>query len=85
MQKALSTNKCGRSFSHVDDLVYVNAVSKARGDKVGEFRFGSSIVLFFEAPENFQFSVRLGQKIKYGQPMGQVVVPQEKQMNKYAN
>lgn len=38
-----------------------------KGEEIGEFRMGSTIVLLFEAPENFQFNVSPGQKIKVGE------------------
>ena len=41
-----------------------------KGDRVGAFNLGSSIVLIFEAPKNFQFNVSPGQKVYYGQPLG---------------
>ncbi len=41
-----------------------------KGDKVGCFSMGSSVVLIFEAPRNFQFVVEPGQQVLYGQPLG---------------
>lgn len=41
-----------------------------KGDMFGEFNLGSTIVLIFEAPRNFEFKVQTGQKVLYGQPLG---------------
>ncbi|KAG5327543.1 PISD decarboxylase, partial [Pseudoatta argentina] len=41
----------------------------AKGELFGEFRFGSTIVLLFEAPRDFQFSLQIGQTIKVGQAL----------------
>lgn len=45
-------------------------VQKQKGDHIGQFKLGSSVVLIFEAPEDFQFEVEPGQVIKYGQRLG---------------
>lgn len=42
------------------------------GDELGGFCLGSTIVLVFEAPKSFEFSVREGQKIKVGQKLGDI-------------
>ena len=41
-----------------------------KGDRIGNFNLGSSIVLVFEAPSDFQFVVKAGQTVKYGEPLG---------------
>ncbi len=43
-----------------------------RGDKLGCFSMGSSIVLIFEAPRDFRFLVEPGQQVLYGQPLGDI-------------
>jgi len=42
-------------------------VEVKKGDYFGEFNLGSTIVLIFEAPENFQFSLQPDQTIRVGQ------------------
>ena len=41
----------------------------AKGDLFGEFRLGSTVVLLFEAPQDFQFCLQVGQFIKVGQAL----------------
>jgi phosphatidylserine decarboxylase len=41
-----------------------------RGELFGEFNLGSTIVLIFEAPKNFEFSISQSEKVFYGNPLG---------------
>ena len=41
-----------------------------KGEMFGEFNLGSTIVLIFEAPKTFEFKIENEQKIKFGQPVG---------------
>ncbi|KZT09048.1 phosphatidylserine decarboxylase [Laetiporus sulphureus 93-53] len=43
-----------------------------KAQEMGGFCLGSTIVLIFEAPDRFQFAVHAGQRIKVGEPMGDV-------------
>ena len=50
-----------------------SGVQVSKGEMVGEFNLGSTIVLLFEAPENFQFTIQAEQKVLFGEPIGQFV------------
>ncbi|KAG7273914.1 hypothetical protein CRUP_009170 [Coryphaenoides rupestris] len=41
-----------------------------KGEPLGEFNLGSTVVLLFEAPPDFSFSLIPGQPIRFGQPLG---------------
>ncbi|XP_034486974.1 phosphatidylserine decarboxylase proenzyme, mitochondrial [Drosophila innubila] len=43
-----------------------------KGDLIGQFNMGSTIVLLFEAPKNFKFDIEAGQKIRVGQSIGHI-------------
>lgn len=42
------------------------------GVEVGGFKLGSTIVLVFEAPKTFQFTLQAGQKVRVGESMGAI-------------
>lgn len=44
-----------------------------KGQEVGGFKLGSTVVLVFEAPSNFQFNLSQGQQVKMGQKIGGIV------------
>lgn len=41
-----------------------------KGQEVGGFKLGSTVVLVFEAPDNFKFDLEIGQKVKMGEQLG---------------
>ncbi|KAK6192711.1 hypothetical protein SNE40_004137 [Patella caerulea] len=71
--EALSTNMVKKhpAGSFLDEEFKI-AVPIMKGQMLGEFNLGSTIVLVFEAPLNFDFKITNNQKVKYGEPMGTV-------------
>ena len=46
-----------------------NGILLQRGDNFGDFNFGSTIVLVFEAPDNLVFNFKSGEPIRLGQAL----------------
>lgn len=73
--QTLETNHRKKKSPTKDDKFLGSGISLKKGDPFGEFRMGSTIVLVFEAPPNFHFSLVPGQKIKMGQSLGYFSTP----------
>ncbi|KAK9884454.1 hypothetical protein WA026_007297 [Henosepilachna vigintioctopunctata] len=69
--KGLQTN-CSRKNPKCRDICFGNSINLKKGDVIGEFRMGSTIVLVFQAPPGFRFKVTPGMKVKMGQGLGSV-------------
>lgn len=41
-----------------------------KGEQMGMFKFGSTVVTVFEAPANFKWDVKEGDAVRYGQVFG---------------
>lgn len=46
-----------------------DGVTVDKGEKLGCFNLGSTVVLLFEAPKDFHFQVEPGSKVSLGQPL----------------
>lgn len=53
-------------------LGVIDGVTVQKGQHLGHFEFGSSVVLVFEAPSAFTFSAAAGSRLQFGQPLGRV-------------
>jgi phosphatidylserine decarboxylase len=84
--QALRTNVRGRPPppGTYNEAVYsaaspvLNGQPLRPGQEMGGFCLGSTIVLVFEAPPDFEFGVHAGQKVRVGQKLGDVLGPKEK-------
>ncbi|XP_039177098.1 phosphatidylserine decarboxylase proenzyme, mitochondrial isoform X2 [Crotalus tigris] len=71
----LQTNSPRYSKGSYNDFSFVTGkndegVPMRKGEHLGEFNLGSTIVLIFEAPKDFNFYLKPGQKIRFGEALG---------------
>ncbi|KAM3939530.1 phosphatidylserine decarboxylase proenzyme, mitochondrial isoform 2-T2 [Leptodactylus fuscus] len=71
----LQTNSPRYSKGSHNDMSYVtnnnqDGIAMRKGEQLGEFNLGSTIVLIFEAPKDFTFNLKAGQKIHFGEAVG---------------
>jgi phosphatidylserine decarboxylase len=60
------SSKAGHSIKRYDESLEIE-----KGEEIGMFRLGSTIVLFFESAE-FEFFCKEGQPVQMGQSLGQL-------------
>lgn len=58
----LSTNEAKKH----NDIKYFSSFELKRGEEMGMFNMGSTVVLIFEAPKNFDFKFNMNDKVKVG-------------------
>lgn len=70
----LKTNRmrdiCVHCGGDISSKLYPAGVRLRPGDNLGGFRLGSSVVLVFDAPADFQLRVGVGDTVKVGEPLG---------------
>ena len=66
----LKTNQRKAKKDNFQERTFGGSIALGRGDHVGWFAMGSAIVLIFEGPKDFKFTVKDGQKIRLGQALG---------------
>jgi len=65
--KPYASTKAQLHRGYYFDREYPNPVDLEKGEMIGEFNMGSTVVLIFEAPKGFEFNLEDGQDMKMGE------------------
>ena len=65
----LMTNRVNWKRNSYYDCEFGEGLAYDKGELLGEFNMGSSIVLIFEAPKGYKMNLGSGQVVKYGEAM----------------
>lgn len=68
----LKAHTCYEATFHKASNV-LNGMPLMKGEEMGGFELGSTVVLCFEAPDNFKFNCKVGDKIKLGEKIGTIM------------
>lgn len=72
LDPTLATNTRRWELDTFHQQVWEDGVEVKKGEYFGEFNLGSTIVLIFEAPENFKFDFKMGgEVVKMGRSIGE--------------
>ncbi|XP_055309180.1 phosphatidylserine decarboxylase proenzyme, mitochondrial isoform X2 [Sitodiplosis mosellana] len=76
IDKDLKTNKWvgfrrkSNQANQYDEIQLPANTILQKGEILGQFNMGSTVVLIFEAPKKFRFFISNGQKVRLGEPLG---------------
>ena len=59
-------------MSYGEASTVLGGLPVTKGEEMGGFGMGSTIVLVFEAPSGLNFQVSPGEKVRYGQPLARI-------------
>ncbi|PVU85323.1 hypothetical protein BB560_007063 [Smittium megazygosporum] len=59
-------------YSNLPEYSNTGGVNLQKGEEMGGFKLGSTVVLIFEAPSSFEFKIQPDQKIKMGEAIGDI-------------
>lgn len=62
-------------YKNYDELKLTKEIQLNKGELLGQFNMGSTVVMIFEAPTNFKFNLKTGQTIQLGEPIGNLAEP----------
>ncbi|XP_050088441.1 phosphatidylserine decarboxylase proenzyme, mitochondrial isoform X2 [Anopheles aquasalis] len=68
-----------KDLAPYDELELPQDKYLSKGELVGQFRMGSTIVLIFEAPKQFKFNLFPGQRVRVGERLGTFEGMEEKE------
>ena len=77
LEPDFQTNVSGHYWQYIRSKTsrvksYQPPVLSTRGDEMAQFQLGSTVVLVFEAPAEFEFQIPVSSRIQMGQVLGRI-------------